>query len=268
MYSDIFLLATAVSGALAVAALRLGLPAALASVAAMLLFLIPGRGVLGVLPYVGEVAVAVDFYKLPFLAVSVALGLIVAFYSPPYLWHLGAPRWYYGVHALYVLSFLYIILFENLIFVFLALELSIITSFLLIWYFGYGNRRFVALLYFIWAQVGSILFLIGVAISGTFNADVFTAGGLVSLLVLLGLLIKDGDGGGALLASVRPRRGPDASFGSSVAGARGSNGLLDLAAEGGGRLASGGFVYLRLGHGCVWLFVGVSGDRFQEGAGG
>jgi len=195
MYSDIFLLATAVSGALAVAALRLGLPAALASVAAMLLFLIPGRGVLGVLPYVGEVAVAVDFYKLPFLAVSVALGLIVAFYSPPYLWHLGAPRWYYGVHALYVLSFLYIILFENLIFVFLALELSIITSFLLIWYFGYGNRRFVALLYFIWAQVGSILFLIGVAISGTFNADVFTAGGLVSLLVLLGLLIKMGTAG-------------------------------------------------------------------------
>ena len=145
MYNVIFLLTVALSGVLAAAALRLGLPAALASMAAMLLFLIPGGETLGVLPYVGEVSVAVDYYKLPFLAVSVVLGLVVAFYSPPYLRHLGAPRWYYGVHVLYVLSFLFIILFENLIFVFLALELSIITSFLLIWYFGYGNRRFVAL---------------------------------------------------------------------------------------------------------------------------
>jgi formate hydrogenlyase subunit 3/multisubunit Na+/H+ antiporter MnhD subunit len=195
MYNVFFLLAVALSGVLAAAALRLGLPAALASMAAMLLFLIPGRETLGVLPYVGEVSVAVDYYKLPFLAVSVVLGLVVAFYSPPYLRHLGAPRWYYGVHALYVLSFLFIILFENLIFVFLALELSIITSFLLIWYFGYGNRRFVALLYFIWAQVGSISFLIGVAISGTFAADVFKATGLASVLVLLGLLIKMGTAG-------------------------------------------------------------------------
>jgi formate hydrogenlyase subunit 3/multisubunit Na+/H+ antiporter MnhD subunit len=150
---------------------------------------------LAVLPYVGEVAVSMDFYKLPFVVTSVILGLLVAFYSPPYLRHLGAPRWYYGVHVLYVLSFVYIIVFENLIFVFLALELSIITSFLLIWYFGYGNRRFVALLYFVWAQVGSILFLVGVAISGTLTADVFKAAGVASLLVLLGLLIKMGTAG-------------------------------------------------------------------------
>jgi formate hydrogenlyase subunit 3/multisubunit Na+/H+ antiporter MnhD subunit len=195
MYSDVFLLATAISGVLALAALRLGLPAALAATAAMLLFLVPGRGTLAVLPYVGEVAVSMDFYKLPFVVTSVILGLLVAFYSPPYLRHLGAPRWYYGVHVLYVLSFVYIIVFENLIFVFLALELSIITSFLLIWYFGYGNRRFVALLYFVWAQVGSILFLVGVAISGTLTADVFRAAGVASLLVLLGLLIKMGTAG-------------------------------------------------------------------------
>jgi formate hydrogenlyase subunit 3/multisubunit Na+/H+ antiporter MnhD subunit len=195
MYSDVFLLATAISGVFALAALRLGLPAALGATAAMLLFLVPGKGTLAVLPYVGEVAVSMDFYKLPFVVTSVILGLLVAFYSPPYLRHLGAPRWYYGVHVLYVLSFVYIILFENLIFVFLALELSIITSFLLIWYFGYGNRRFVALLYFVWAQVGSILFLVGVAISGTPTADVFRAAGVASLLVLLGLLIKMGTAG-------------------------------------------------------------------------
>jgi len=195
MYSDLFLLATALSAAFAVAALRLGLPAALASVASMLLFLAPGGGSLGTMPYVGDVAVAVDYYKAPFIAVSVVLGLLVAIYSPRYLLHLQAPSWYYGVHALYVLSFVYVILFENLIFVFLALELSIITSFLLIWYFGYGNRRFVALLYFIWAQAGSILFLIGVAMSGAFLADVFKASGLASTLVLIGLLVKMGTAG-------------------------------------------------------------------------
>jgi formate hydrogenlyase subunit 3/multisubunit Na+/H+ antiporter MnhD subunit len=195
MYSDGFLLATAISGVLALAALRLGLLAALAATAAMLLFLVPGRGTLAVLPYVGEVAVSMDFNKLPFVVTSVILGLLVAFYSPPYLRHLGAPRWYYGVHVLYVLSFVYIIVFENLIFVFLALELSIITSFLLIWYFGYGNRRFVALLYFVWAQVGSVLFLVGVAISGTLTADVFEAAGVASWLVLLGLLVKMGTAG-------------------------------------------------------------------------
>jgi formate hydrogenlyase subunit 3/multisubunit Na+/H+ antiporter MnhD subunit len=195
MYSDVFLLATAISGFIALAALRLGLPAALAATSAMLLYLVPGKGTLAVLPYVGEVAVSMDFYKLPFVVTSVILGLLVAFYSPPYLRHLGAPRWYYGLHVLYVLSFIYIILFENLIFVFIALELSIITSFLLIWYFGYGNRRFVALLYFVWAQVGSILFLVGVAISGTPTADVFKSAGVASWLVLLGLLIKMGTAG-------------------------------------------------------------------------
>jgi len=195
MYSDIFLLATAISGVLALAALRLGLPAALAAVAAMLLFLVPGKGALAALPYVGEVSVSMGYHKLPFVAVSVILGLLVALYSPPYLRHLGAPNWYYGVHALYVLSLVYVVLFDNLVFVFLALELSIITSFLLIWYFGYGNRRFVALLYFVWAQAGSMLFLIGVALSGSFSAGTFAAAGLASLLVLMGLLIKMGTAG-------------------------------------------------------------------------
>ncbi|ACB40718.1 complex I subunit 5 family protein [Pyrobaculum neutrophilum] len=199
MYSEVFILATALSAALALAALRLGYPAALASIASMLLFLAPGSAVLVTLPYVGEVAVAMDGHKLPFVAASVLLGLIVTFYAPRYLKHLGAPNWYYGVHALYVLSFVYIVLFENLFFVFLALELSIVTSFLLIWYFGYGNRRFVGLLYFVWAQIGSILFLIGVALTGRFTASGFEtarlAFDLATFLVLLGLLVKMGTAG-------------------------------------------------------------------------
>ncbi|ABL87499.1 NADH/Ubiquinone/plastoquinone (complex I) [Pyrobaculum islandicum DSM 4184] len=195
MYSELFILATALSVLLALVALRLGHLAALVSIALMLLFLTPGSAVLTTLPYVGQVTVAMDGHKLPFIATAILLGLLVTFYAPRYLKHLGAPNWYYGVHALYVLSFVYIILFENLFFVFLALELSIVTSFLLIWYFGYGNRRFVGLLYFIWAQIGSILFLIGVALTGRFTAGEFTATSLASFLVLLGLLVKMGTAG-------------------------------------------------------------------------
>jgi len=193
MYSLCFLLATLLSSIFAVAAVRLGRWAAAASVASMVLYFgVAERTVLATLPYVGEVAASLTADKWPFAAVSIALGLITALYAQRYLEHLGAERWYYMIHAFYVLSFVWIVAFENLIFVFLALELSIITSFLLIWYFGYGNRRVVGILYFLWAQVGSILFLVGVALAGKFDAGVFQAVGASSLLVLVGLLVKMG----------------------------------------------------------------------------
>lgn len=196
MYSEIFLLATTASVALALLSAKVGRAAAIASIAAMAgFFLIAERVVLFQLPYVGEVGVVLDNYKWPFVATSLLLGLLVTIYAPKYLSHINARNWYYTIHALYILSFVYIIIFENLVFVFLALELSIITSFILIWYFGYGNRRAVGLLYFIWAQIGSILFLIGVALAHSFDAAVFMAQGLASLLVLLGLLIKMGTAG-------------------------------------------------------------------------
>ncbi|AET33529.1 complex I subunit 5 family protein [Pyrobaculum ferrireducens] len=194
--SDLFLLTTTLTAALSIVALKAGRPAAVAAQLAMFLYLAQqGRQHLVSMPYIGDVAVSLDFYKMPFVATSIALGLIVTLYAPRYLEHIQAARWYYGVHALYVLSFVWIILFENLVFVFLALELSIITSFLLIWYFGYGDRKRVGLLYFIWAQVGSILFLVGVALSGHFVAEGFKAFGLASLLVLVGLLVKMGTAG-------------------------------------------------------------------------
>lgn len=193
MYSDIFLAITALIVALSLLSAKRGVLSAAVATALMVGYLlISQRTTLASMPYVGEVAVLVDLHKLPFIAVSIALGLLVTLYAPRYLEHLKAERWYYLSHVLYVLSFVFIVIFENLIFVFLALELSIITSFLLIWYFGYGNRRMVGLIYFIWAQVGSILFLIGVAASGHFDASTFQATGLASLLVLLGILIKMG----------------------------------------------------------------------------
>ncbi|MEM1926744.1 MAG: complex I subunit 5 family protein [Pyrobaculum sp.] len=195
MYSEIFILITTLSVALAILSARVGRAAAVASILVMFGFLAIEKSLLLSLPYVGDVYIAIDKYKAPFIATSLVLGLLVTIYAPKYLNHINAKNWYYTIHALYVLSFVYIILFENLVFVFIALELSIITSFILIWYFGYGNRRAVGLLYFIWAQIGSILFLIGIAMAGYFDASFFKAAGLASLLVLLGLLIKMGTAG-------------------------------------------------------------------------
>lgn len=195
--SEPFYLPTVLATLLSLAAVKAGRWAAVAAVLSMFLFVaqVNYSATLASLPYLGEVRVSVTPDKLPFVLTSVVLGLIVTVYAERYLQHLKAERWYYAVQSLYVLSFVYIIIFENLIFVFLALELSIITSFLLIWYFGYGDRRRVGLLYFIWAQIGSILFLIGVAMSGTYLAAVFKAAGTASLMVLVGLLVKMGTAG-------------------------------------------------------------------------
>lgn len=195
--SEPFYLPTVLATLLSLVAVKAGRWAAVAAVLSMFLFVAQANysATLASLPYLGEVRVSVTPDKLPFVLTSVVLGLIVTVYAERYLQHLKAERWYYAVQSLYVLSFAYIIIFENLIFVFLALELSIITSFLLIWYFGYGDRRRVGLLYFIWAQIGSILFLIGIAMSGTYLAADFKAAGTAALMVLVGLLVKMGTAG-------------------------------------------------------------------------
>ena len=53
-------------------------------------------------------SISIGYHKLPFVAVSVILGLPAAFYSSPYLRHMRALNWCYGVHTLYVLSFVYL----------------------------------------------------------------------------------------------------------------------------------------------------------------
>ncbi|AKT34489.1 hypothetical protein PYWP30_00848 [Pyrobaculum sp. WP30] len=53
-------------------------------------------------------SISIGYHKLPFVAVSVILGLLAAFYSSPYLRHMRALNWCYGVHTLYILSFVYL----------------------------------------------------------------------------------------------------------------------------------------------------------------
>lgn len=183
----------AASVALALLGLRLGLAPSLASVALTLLAL-GRRAELGPLPYVGPSAVDFGGYAEIFIATTALLGLAVLVYSKEYVEHRGLGRWFYGVLALYIISLELIPAFDNLIYVFIAMELAVVTSFLLIYYFGYGDRAKIGIMYFIWSQVGSISFLIGAALSGSYIPPYYLPFWPAALLVF-GLLVKMGTAG-------------------------------------------------------------------------
>ncbi len=81
---------------------------------------------------------------------------------------------YYVLYAGFAVSMLGMALSSNLIEFYVFLELSLITSFLLILYYGYGDRRRIAFLYFIWTHVAGALFLAGILYYGV-NAGSFDA---------------------------------------------------------------------------------------------
>jgi len=116
---------------------------------------------------------------------------------------------YYLLYAGFAASMLGMAYSGNLLLFFIFLELSLITSFLLIAYYGYGDRRRISLLYFVWTHIAGALLLAGALLygvkAGGFDAVsvadgriVYTsvplqpvgAGLAAGLLVLLGLLVK------------------------------------------------------------------------------
>jgi len=120
------------------------------------------------LPLIGKVSLWVNPYSAVYGIVTSIVLVAVAVYSLPYMEHrleeLKAGRslaLYYILYILYGLGLLGIVYSSNLILTFIFLELSVVTSFLLILLYGYGERYRIALLYFIWSQIGSLLFLCG-----------------------------------------------------------------------------------------------------------
>ncbi|MGC8974096.1 MAG: proton-conducting transporter membrane subunit [Thermoproteus sp.] len=179
--------------ALALLGLRLGLAPSAASVALTLLAL-GRREELGSLPYIGPASLNFGGAAEPFIATTALLGLAVLAYSKEYAEHRGLGRWFYGVLALYVISLELIPAFDNLIYAFLAMELAVVTSFLLIYYFGYGDRARIGVMYFIWSQIGSIAFLIGAVVSGGYLPP-YAMPLAPALLAVFGLLVKMGTAG-------------------------------------------------------------------------
>lgn len=134
-------------------------------------------------PYVGSFSMLLDGLSGP-IAFSIALvTCMVAIFSLPYMTHRfeemkaqgsREPAWgsYYMLYILFSSAMLGTTLSTNLIEFYIFLELTLIPSFLLIAFYGYGARERIALMYLIWTHVGALLFLIGTIAVG-FNAGTF-----------------------------------------------------------------------------------------------
>jgi NADH-quinone oxidoreductase subunit M len=168
-------------------------------------------------PPIGYIGFILDQFNLPVVVGVLVVSILVAIYSRPYMEHRfhelggGSRGVYYLNYTLFSASMLGVALSTNIVEFYLFLEVSLLTSFILIALYGYGDRIKIAFLYFIWTHAGAFLFLIGSFIyglsTGSFDYIAVTSdrlypvGGSGSIadqalrnisfaLILIGLLIK------------------------------------------------------------------------------
>ncbi len=126
---------------------------------------------------VGRIGLIIDGLSTPIVIGISIVTALVSIYSIKYMNHrieelheekIRVP----GLNAYFILynafssSMLGMVYSSNLLGFFVFLELSLITSFLLIAFYGYGDRLRIALMYFIWTHVGGALFLAGILYYG------------------------------------------------------------------------------------------------------
>jgi NADH-quinone oxidoreductase subunit M len=170
--------------------------------------------------YIGSFSMMLDGLSGP---IAFGIGLVTAMvsvFSYPYMKHrfeemekegTREPAWgmYYMLYVMFASSMLGTTLSTNLVEFYIFLELTLLPSFVLIAFYGYGARDRIAFMYLIWTHVGAMLFLIGtIAIGftvGTFDIlnmqtlqfNVGLGEGLagnmsvyVAVVMLIGLFIK------------------------------------------------------------------------------
>ncbi len=132
------------------------------------------------------------------------VSAMVALYSYPYMEHrfseMGLDterefRKYWVLYNLYAASMLWLVYAGNLILLYIFLEISLVASFLLIYYYGYGNRVWVSLLYFVWTHIAGVLLLIGLLLIGFENKSlaldsIATVGMLAWTFIFFGMIVK------------------------------------------------------------------------------
>ncbi len=131
------------------------------------------------------------------------VSALVALYSHPYMSHrfeemgLSSKEFgrYWVLYNSYTYSMLLLVYSGNLLLLYTFLEISLVTSFLLIHYYGYGNRRWVSMLYFVWTHVAGVLALLGFILIGFENNTLLipllkSIPTLAWLLVFLGMIVK------------------------------------------------------------------------------
>jgi len=171
-------------------------------------------------PFVGSFTMLLDPLSLPVVFSIALVTSLVALYSMPYMRHrfeemghegVQAPSWatYFMLYTMFSGAMIGTVLSTNLIEFYIFLELTLMPSFLLIAFYGYGDRMRIAIMYLLWTHVGAGLFLVGVMALGilTGSFDIvnmeslgFNAGlgqrlpgaliAPIALLITLGLFVK------------------------------------------------------------------------------
>ena len=151
-----------------------------------------------------------DGLSLPTAIIMSLISSFITIYSIPYMEKRihelydvegkGLFGFYYLSHLFLSVGLVGIALSTNLIALYLFLELTVISAYLMMDLFGYVERHRVAIMYFIWSHIGTGLFLIGVVLAylegGSFDVSALsTLSGknsavLVSSFILVGMLIK------------------------------------------------------------------------------
>jgi len=148
-------------------------------------------------PSVGTFSMLLDSISAP-LAISIGLVTsMISWYSLRYMEHRfeemeeeghKPPGWgvYYMLYILFSAAMMGTVLSTNLIEFYIFLEISLLPSFLLIAFYGYGKRERIALLYLIWTHVGALAFLVGSLVLGL-NVGTFDYFNPVRAVANLGL---------------------------------------------------------------------------------
>ena len=155
-------------------------------------------------PPIGEIYLNADIISHAFgLTICIVSGM-VALFALPYMEHRfkemelsleGEFRRYILLYNLYAASMLWLVYSGNLLLLYIFLEIALITAFLLIYFYGYGNRRWVGQLYLIWGLVAGVLTLAGFLIIGINNDTlalkyIVTVGVYAWLFIFVGMVIE------------------------------------------------------------------------------
>ncbi len=146
---------------------------------------------------IGSFSMLLDALSAP-LAISIGLvTTLISVYSWRYMQHRfeefeaegeTPPGWgvYYMLFVMFAAAMMGTVLSTNLVEFYLFLEVSLLPSFLLIAFYGYGNRERIALLYLIWTHIGALVFLVGALIIGL-HAGTFDYYDSTTLTPMMGL---------------------------------------------------------------------------------
>ncbi len=142
------------------------------------------------------------------------LCLGMSIYSVPYMehrlheWehetgeHLGNQAYatYYALYLLYAIGMLGTVMATNTIQFYFFYELMLVPSWALINNYGYGEREYIGMMYFLWTHVGAVIMLTGLLasywITGSFEISALSAvvghpyAGWIAFAILIGFFTK------------------------------------------------------------------------------